>query len=101
MRSDFPAVFATLGAHAAPSIAAGAVSDRLIDYRYESMPDYDHLARPVQLMPRTLASMTAIGDGNASCTFCPTRGIHSPPDPAFCGASTSRRWRPTAVMELA
>ena len=101
MHSYFLAALAALGAHAAPSIAADAASDRLIDHLCESMPDYDYLARPVRLMPRTLESMTAVGDGNASCTFGLRRGIHFPPDLAFCGASASRRWRPTAVMELA
>ena len=101
MRSDFLALLAALGAHAAPCIAADAASDRLIDHLHESMPGYDYLARPVQFMPRTLESTTAIGDGNANCTFRLRRGIHFTPDPDFCGASASRRWRPTAVMELA
>jgi ABC-type transport system substrate-binding protein len=98
MRSFF---LAMLGAHAAPCIAADAASDGLIDHIYVSMLDYDYLARPVLLMPRTLESMTAIGDGNATYTFRLRRGIHFTPDPAFSGASASRRWRPTAVTELA
>ena len=123
MRSLFLAALAALGAQAAPCLAADpiktlrvamtsaemsfdpqfsadAASDGLIDHIFESMLDYDYLARPVQLVPRTLESMTAVGDGNASCTFGLRRGIHFPPDLAFCGASASRRWRPTAVMEL-
>ena len=101
MHSHFLAVFAALGAHAAPCIAADAASDGLIDRLCESMLDYHHLARPVQLMPRTLESMTAIDEGNASCTFRLGRGIHFTPDPAFGGASATTQWRPTAFMELA
>ena len=40
MHSYFLAALAALGAHAAPSIAADAASDRLIDHLCESMPDY-------------------------------------------------------------
>ena len=37
-----------------PQFSADAGSDGIIDHIYESMLDYDYLARPVTLVPRTL-----------------------------------------------
>ena len=69
-----------------PQFSADAASDGLIDHIYESMLDYDYLARPVQLVPRTLEAMPSIADGGATYTFRFRRGIHFTPDPAFGGS---------------
>ena len=68
-----------------PQFSADAGSDGIIDHIYESMLDYDYLARPVKLVPRTLEAMPAIGDAGATFTFRLKRGILFTPDPAFKG----------------
>jgi oligopeptide transport system substrate-binding protein len=37
-----------------PQFSADGGSDGIIDHIYDSMLDYDYLARPVKLVPRTL-----------------------------------------------
>jgi len=68
-----------------PQFSADAGSDAIIDHIFESMLDYDYLARPVKLVPRTLEAMPTIADGGATyvCRF--KRGIYFTPDPAFKG----------------
>ncbi|HTS20995.1 MAG TPA: ABC transporter substrate-binding protein [Casimicrobiaceae bacterium] len=68
-----------------PQFSADAGTDGIIDHLYEAMLDYDYLARPVKLVPRTLEAMPTIADGGATyvCRF--VRGILFAPDPAFKG----------------
>ena len=40
-----------------PAFASDAASDEIIASISEAMLDYDYLARPVKLVPRTLAAM--------------------------------------------
>ena len=68
-----------------PQFSADAGSDGIIDHIYDSMLDYDYLARPVKLVPRTLESMPAVEDGGATFVFRLKRGILFTPDPAFRG----------------
>ncbi|HET9761860.1 MAG TPA: ABC transporter substrate-binding protein, partial [Casimicrobiaceae bacterium] len=68
-----------------PQVSADAGSDGIIDHIYESMLDYDYLARPVKLVPRTLEAMPTTGDGGATYVFEFKRGIFFTPDPAFKG----------------
>ena len=68
-----------------PQFSADAGTDAVIDHIYESMLDYDYLARPLKLVPRTLESMPAIEGGGATYVFRLQRGIHFTPDPAFGG----------------
>jgi ABC-type transport system substrate-binding protein len=68
-----------------PQFSADAGSDGIIDHIYESMLDYDYLARPLRLVPRTLASMPAVADGGATFVFTFQRGIFFTPDAAFKG----------------
>ena len=49
------------------------------------MLDYDYLARPVKLVPRTLEAMPTVEDGGATFVFKLKRGIFFTPDPAFKG----------------
>ena len=68
-----------------PQFSADAGSDGIIDHIYDSMLDYDYLARPVQLVPRTLEAMPTVEDGGATFVFRLKRGIFFTPDPAFKG----------------
>src|SRR2546423_12728280 len=52
-----------------PQFSADAGSDGIIDHIYDSMLDYDYLARPVKLVPRTLEAMPTISDGGATYVF--------------------------------
>jgi ABC-type transport system substrate-binding protein len=51
----------------------------------ESMLDYDYLARPFMLVPRTLEAMPVVEDGGATFTAKVRKGILFAPDPAFNG----------------
>jgi ABC-type transport system substrate-binding protein len=68
-----------------PAFASDAVSDLVIALVMESMLDYDYLARPVTLVPRTLEAMPAVADGGRTFTFKLKKGIFFAPDPAFGG----------------
>src|SRR5437762_8643241 len=52
-----------------PQFASDAASDSVISNIYEAMLDYDYLARPVKLVPRTLESMPTVSDGGKTYTF--------------------------------
>src|SRR4030095_4057760 len=66
-----------------PQFSADAGSDGIIDHIYDSMLDYDYLARPVKLLPRTLVAMPAVEDDGATFVFRFKQGIFFTPDPAF------------------
>jgi len=68
-----------------PQFASDAASDSVISNIYESMLDYDYLARPVKLVPRTLEAMPTISDGGKTYVFKLRKGIFFTPDPAFKG----------------
>ncbi len=68
-----------------PQFSADAATDGVIDHIFESMLDYDYLARPVKLVPRTLVAMPDVEDGGATYVFRFRRGIFFTPDPAFSG----------------
>jgi ABC-type transport system substrate-binding protein len=68
-----------------PAFASDAASDAVIANIYEAMLDYDYLARPTKLVPRTLESMPGVADGGRTFTLKIRRGIYFTPDPAFKG----------------
>jgi ABC-type transport system substrate-binding protein len=68
-----------------PAFASDAASDGIIENIIESMLDYDYLARPVKLVPRTLAAMPVVEDGGKTFTMKVKAGIFFTPDPAFKG----------------
>ena len=70
-----------------PAFASDAASDDIIATINEAMLDYDYLARPVQLVPRTLESLPVVEDGGKSFTMKVRKGIYFTPDPAFKGKS--------------
>jgi len=68
-----------------PQFTSDAASDSIIANIYEPMLDYDYLARPVQLVPRTLEAMPMVQDNGATYVFRLKKGIFFTPDPAFKG----------------
>jgi len=68
-----------------PAFASDAASDGVIANIFESMLDYDYLARPVKLVPRTLEAMPVAQDGGKTYTMKVRKGIYFTPDAAFKG----------------
>ncbi len=68
-----------------PAFASDAASDAIIANVFDTMLDYDYLARPVKLVSRVLESMPAVEDGGSAYLCKVRRGIHFTPDPAFRG----------------
>jgi oligopeptide transport system substrate-binding protein len=58
----------------------------LCDNIFEPLLQYDHLARPVRLQPRTAAAMPEVTDNGRTYTFRIRPGIYFTPDAAFKGA---------------
>ena len=65
-----------------PGFAFDTTSAVVIDSIMESMLDYDYLARPVKLVPRTLEAMPAEEDGGKTYVCKLRKGIFFTPDPA-------------------
>jgi len=68
-----------------PAFASDAASDDVIATINEAMLDYDYLARPVKLVPRTLEALPVVEEGGKSFTMKIKKGIFFTPDPAFKG----------------
>src|SRR6187431_206874 len=68
-----------------PAFASDAPSDTVISEVFENMLDYDYLARPVKLVPRTLEAVPVSTDGGRTWTCRLKKGIRFTPDPAFDG----------------
>src|SRR6476469_7852614 len=68
-----------------PQFSADGGSDGIIDHIYDAMLDYDYLARPVTLVPRTLEALPTVEAGGATYVFKLNRDILFAPDPAFKG----------------
>ncbi len=68
-----------------PQFASDAASDSVLANICEAMLDYDYLARPVTLVPRTLEAMPTVEDNGAAYVFTLKKGIFFTPDPAFKG----------------
>jgi oligopeptide transport system substrate-binding protein len=68
-----------------PQFSADAGTDGIIDHLYDAMLDYDYLARPVKLVPRTIETMPTVEAGGAVFVFKLKQGIFFTPDPAFKG----------------
>lgn len=68
-----------------PAFASDAASDAIIENVFDSMLDYDYLARPVRLVPRALEAMPTVEDGGRSYLCHVRKGIYFTPDPAFKG----------------
>jgi ABC-type transport system substrate-binding protein len=57
----------------------------LCDNIFDSLLQYDHLARPIKLQPRAAAAMPEVTDNGRTYTFRIKPGIYFTPDPAFEG----------------
>jgi ABC-type transport system substrate-binding protein len=68
-----------------PAFAYDTPSQAVIDNILESMLDYDYLARPFRLVPRTLEAMPDVENNGATFTAKIRKGIFFAPDPAFRG----------------
>lgn len=68
-----------------PQFASDAASDGVIANIFEAMLDYDYLARPVRLVPRTLEALPTESDNGATYLCRIRKGIFFTPDPAFRG----------------
>lgn len=68
-----------------PVSASDRYSNTLIEDVLEPMLTYDYLARPVKLVPNTLAAMPEIRDNGATYVFRIQPGIHFTPHAAFKG----------------
>ena len=68
-----------------PAFASDAASLGITENIFDSMLDYDYLARPVKLVPRALESMPSVDDGGRTFTCKILHGVYFTPDPAFKG----------------
>src|SRR5512142_3204016 len=68
-----------------PPFASDAASDGIIENVFDTMLDYDYLARPVVLVPRALAAMATVEDGGRTYLCRVRKGVFFTPDPAFKG----------------
>ena len=68
-----------------PAFASDAASDSIIANMFEAMLDYDYLARPVKLVPRTLEALPKVEDGGRTYVARLRKGIYFTPHPAFKG----------------
>ena len=68
-----------------PAFASDAASDDVIACIMEAMLDYDYLARPVKLVPRTLEALPVMEEGGKVFTMKVKKGIFFTADPAFKG----------------
>jgi oligopeptide transport system substrate-binding protein len=57
----------------------------LCDYLFDSLLQYDHLARPIKLQPRAAAALPEVSEDGRTYRFRIKPGIHFTPDPAFKG----------------
>lgn len=67
------------------AVESDEVSGTFCDQIYDTLLQYDHLARPVQLQPRAAASMPEVSADGRTYTLRLKRGIHFADDPAFKG----------------
>jgi oligopeptide transport system substrate-binding protein len=68
-----------------PAFASDAASDGIIANVFDTMLDYDYLARPVKLVPRALEAMPEVRDNGRTYICRLRKGIYFTPDPAFKG----------------
>src|ERR1700676_282348 len=79
-------VFAIAETSFDPQFASAAASDSVIENIYEAILDYDYLARPVKLVPRTLEAMPVIEHGGRTYICRVRKGVFFTADAAFKGS---------------
>lgn len=68
-----------------PAFANDAASDGVIQNVFDTLLDYDYLARPVRLVPRAASALPEVTDNGRTFTFHLRKGIRFQADPAFGG----------------
>ncbi len=81
LRAVFPTAETGFDPQAAGDIYSNAVNRVIFDTLYK----YDHLARPLQLVPNTAVALPEITDGGKTWTMRVKPGIFFADDPAFKG----------------
>jgi ABC-type transport system substrate-binding protein len=66
-----------------PGAESDQVAGYITDSIFESLLQYDYLARPVKLIPNTATALPEVLDGGATYVFHIKRGIYFTPDQAF------------------
>jgi ABC-type transport system substrate-binding protein len=81
LRASFPVAETGFDPQAAGDIYSNAVNRVIFDAPYK----YDHLARPMKLVPNTAVALPEITDGGRTWTIRIRPGIHFSDDPVFKG----------------
>jgi len=81
LRAAFPVAETGFDPQAAGDIYSNAVNRVIFDPLYK----YDHLARPLKLVPNTAVALPEYADGGKTWTIKVRQGIHFADDPAFKG----------------
>jgi ABC-type transport system substrate-binding protein len=81
IRTAYPSAESKLDPQAESDEASGAFNNAIFD----SLLEYDYLARPAKLRPRAALAMPEVTDKGATYTFRIKPGIFFTPDPAFKG----------------
>lgn len=68
-----------------PAIIHDIYSSAVIESIMENLYDYDYLARPAKLVPRTAASLPEVSGDGRTYTLRLQKGIYFADDPAFAG----------------
>ncbi|MGZ5045980.1 MAG: ABC transporter substrate-binding protein [Usitatibacter sp.] len=82
VRTASPSAESKLDPQAESDEMSGSINDQIFD----SLLEYDYLARPAKLRPRAAAALPEVSADGTTFTFRIKRGIHFTPDPAFRGA---------------
>ncbi|SDH27126.1 MULTISPECIES: ABC transporter substrate-binding protein [unclassified Duganella] len=69
-----------------PAVASDVASLSLLENLFDPLLRYDYLARPVKLIPNTVAAMPEISDDGLRYTFRLRQDIYFTPDAAFNGS---------------
>ncbi|WP_229258587.1 ABC transporter substrate-binding protein [Duganella rivi] len=69
-----------------PAVASDVATLSLLENLFDPLLRYDYKARPVKLIPNTLAAMPEVTDGGKTYTFRLRPDVYFTPDAAFKGA---------------
>src|SRR5471030_42580 len=81
VRTSSPSAESKLDPQAEGDEMSGAINDQIFD----SLLEYDYLARPAKLRPRAAASLPEVSADGTTFTVRIKRGVYFTPDPAFKG----------------
>jgi oligopeptide transport system substrate-binding protein len=81
IRLSFPIAETSFDSAFASDEGSQSITERV----FEPLLEYDYLARPVKLAPRTIEAMPVVSDNGATFLFKLQKGIYFADDPAFGG----------------